>query len=213
MNDSLPKWDLPWGWFGPYNNNELAIVSEVEDPPMMWFASKHGGSLGSLTFGRQRPDGRLEAMILIQGKQDERTKGASGNASLTGELTVHIRNGAAAPGNDDAQFIKVLELRHDGCWIIGMDGHAPSFPVPNHPAVDPVEPTAPPAPEPVDTSLHFNYRGSNYDVHAGDFATMEYIFKVKLDASDVRSYHDGNLSWQEVYEKFLRKVANDDVSR
>jgi hypothetical protein len=50
-------------------------------------------------------------------------------------------------------------------------------------------------------------------VHAGDFATMEYIFKVKLDASDVRSYHDGNLSWQEVYEKFLRKVANDDVSR
>jgi hypothetical protein len=115
-NESLPKWDLTWGWIGPYNNNEVAIVSEVEDPPMLWLASRSGGSLGSLTFGRQRDDERLEAMVLFQGKQDERTKGMGNPFALTGEFTMHIRDGSRG-GGDDAQFVKVIEARHNRVCI------------------------------------------------------------------------------------------------
>lgn len=84
---------------------------------------------------------------------------------------------------------------------------------PNHVPPPPVPPSTPnPTPE-VDTSVHFNYLGTNYDVHAGDFDAMTHIFKVLLDASDITAYHNGNLSWEGVLAKYLRKVDGDNVSR
>lgn len=103
---------LPWGWYGPYNNNEWATVSQVGDPPGSWWASREGPSLGFNCFGRERSDGRLECLVLVQGKQDERTRGLPAPHSLTGELTWHIRDGSRG-GGDDAQFVKVMEMRHD----------------------------------------------------------------------------------------------------
>lgn len=120
---STPRFDrvsLPWGWFGPYNNNEIAVVSQVGDPPGYWVASREGTSLGFHCFGRERSDGRLECLVLIQGKQDERTRGLGHPYNLTGELTIHIRDGSRG-GGDDAQFVKVGQLRHDGYCLVGSD--------------------------------------------------------------------------------------------
>jgi hypothetical protein len=204
--------NTPWGWFGPYNQNEVAIVSNVGDPPMLWLASESGMSLGSVTFGRTRPDGKLEALVLFQGKQDERTRDLTGPAALTGEFTLHIRNGAAAPGDDDKQFIKVLEARHDGVWIcgkwFGFDG---SEPVPSEPPAQP--PTVPvPPPAPADKSLHFNWKGRNWDVEYGDLDTMAMIFGFRLDQSDyVQFRNDGDFEY--ILALYLRKSEGDNVSR
>lgn len=70
-----------------------------------------------------------------------------------------------------------------------------------------------PQPDPVEEQgLRFNYLGQPYVVDAGDFAAMEHIFKVSLDASDEDAYHSGRLSWEGVLKKFQAKVADDNVS-
>jgi hypothetical protein len=186
-----------WGWFGPYNKNEVAIVSNVGDPPMLWLASESGMSLGSITFGRTRPDGKLEALVLFQGKQDERTRDLTGPAALTGEFTLHIRNGAAAPGDDDKQFIKIIEARHDGVWIcgkwFGFDGSEPDVPPSVEPPTQPPVVT-PPAPVEPPPPAHkyvagFHQGGKWWEVEAGDFFTLKNIFGFDLDRSEKEEYY------------------------
>lgn len=112
---------LSWGRieFGP---NEVTIVSTVDDPPGVRLASPTG-SLGKVSFNRLRPDGQQEEMVLIQGKADERER--DNPNSLSGEMTVHIRNGNIQ--NADDGMIKVMELRHDGVWILGMQTSVPQI--------------------------------------------------------------------------------------
>lgn len=103
---------MPWGW-AEFTNNELLLVSTVPDPPKVYMGAQGGGSMGALSFGRLRSDGRLEEMVLLQGKQDERYRGTD---RLTGELTIHVRDHNPAL-NDDAQMKLVMELRHDRILI------------------------------------------------------------------------------------------------
>jgi hypothetical protein len=186
-----------WGWFGPYNKNEVAIVSNVGDPPMLWLASRSGGSLGSITFGREREDGRLEALVLIQGKQDERTRDLTGPAALCGEVTIHIRKGDTALGNDDAEFVKIFEARHDGVWIcgkwFGFDGSEPDVPPSIEPPTTPSEPPvvvpAPPVEPPHKYVAGFHQGGKWWEVEAGDFYTLRQIFGFDLDKSEKEEYY------------------------
>lgn len=114
----MQRIDLEYGYV-VFEGNEIHIVSTVDDPPQVFLASLPGSlSKGGLTFGQIRPDGKIEGMVLIQGKQDERYRSDPNN--LTGELTVHIRHWQ--PGvSDDQQFVKVLEVRHDGIKAKGFN--------------------------------------------------------------------------------------------
>ena len=85
--------------------NEVSIVSVDEDPPKLRLASPSGLYLGCISFGRLRPDGRQEELVLISGKQDERTRNDPNNYS--GEITISIRDGANP--NADAGMNQVME--------------------------------------------------------------------------------------------------------
>jgi len=100
---------MPWGYV-EIDNNEVSVISTVADPPKLRMAASEGGSMGALSFGRLRPDGRQEEMVLIQGKQDERYRNNPDN--YTGEVTIHVRDHDPAL-TDDAQMRLVMELRHD----------------------------------------------------------------------------------------------------
>lgn len=111
------KFELDYGYV-IFRGNEIHIFSTIDDPPQVYIASNSGISLGGMTFGRAREDGRtIDGMVLIQGKQDERTR--DNPKSLAGELTIHVRDGDLSK-SDDAQFVKVLEIRHDSVWIKGI---------------------------------------------------------------------------------------------
>mgnify|MGYP001602127755 CR=1 FL=1 len=107
---------LEWGRI-EFSKNEVSLISTVEDPPKVRLAAAAGLSLGAATFNRLRPDGVQEELILIQGKQDERTRGDPTN--LAGEITIHINDGR---GLGDASMVKVMEIRHDSVWIKGING-------------------------------------------------------------------------------------------
>lgn len=110
--------EMGWGYV-VLEGNECHIVSTTDDPPQIFLATPAGTlSKGGLTFGQIRPDGKIEGMVLIQGKQDERFRDDPNN--LTGELTWHVRHWQ--PGvSDDAQFVKVLEARFDGIKAKGFN--------------------------------------------------------------------------------------------
>lgn len=109
--------NLDWGYI-EFSNNEVSVVSTVDDPPKIRCASALGLSLGALSFGRLRSDGRINEMVLVQGKQDERTRhlDPSNPLTLAAEITIHINNG----GDQDANMVRVLEMRHDTVWIKGI---------------------------------------------------------------------------------------------
>ena len=94
---------LPWGYIEA-SNNEVSIVSLVDDPPGLRLASVTG-SLGKLSFNLLRADGVQEELVLIQGKQDRRFANAFG-----GEITIHLRQPFV---DGDAAMTEVLTLRHD----------------------------------------------------------------------------------------------------
>lgn len=84
-------------------------------------------------------------------------------------------------------------------------------PAPPQPDPSPL-PTPQPEPDPLDGYSQFVYKGILYTVKIGDFPTMEGIFKVKLDRSDMEAYESGAMTWGQVIDKFFAKVADDDVS-
>lgn len=99
-----------------FEGNELLVVSTVPDPPKVRLASPSGLSLGAVSFNRLRPDGRQEEMILIQGKQDERTRHlpVTDPRTYAAELTIHMnRGGEKKPGESDT-MVRILEARYDG---------------------------------------------------------------------------------------------------
>ena len=98
---------MPWGHIEVDTNEVSIICTEQADPPALRLAVAAGGSLGKLSFNRLRPDGRQEETVLLQGKIDERAP-----ASLSGELTLHIRRDDPALG-DDQQMRLILTFRND----------------------------------------------------------------------------------------------------
>ena len=114
---------LPWGYvdFGPPGyDNEVLIVSTVDDPPKVRMAAPFGGGLGALSYNRLRQDGRLEEVVLLQGKVDERYRppeqgGTSTNGTeLVGELRLDLRRPSRAGDTDDKRMIPIFQMRHDG---------------------------------------------------------------------------------------------------
>lgn len=112
--------DMAYGYV-ILSGNEVRIGSTVPapgDPPKLRLESIAGGSFGGVTFAKVREDGVPEEMVLIQGKQDERVR--DNPLDFSGELTVHVRHWQ--PGlSDDAQMVKVMEMRHDGVKIKGIN--------------------------------------------------------------------------------------------
>lgn len=107
--------NLPWGYV-EYRSNEIYIVSTISDPPKVRQASIEGISLGAMSWGRLRPDGEIDEMVLIQGKQDERTR--QDPNSRAGEFTIHVNDGQGTNGDG---MVPVVEGRHDGVRIKGIN--------------------------------------------------------------------------------------------
>lgn len=101
--------------FIEYGGNEVTVASRIDDPPKYRLAAPFGLSLGAVTGSRLRPDGGQDEMAILQFKQDERTR-ADPN-SRVGEMSFLLRKGAS--GNDDADFVEVMIVRHDGIWVHG----------------------------------------------------------------------------------------------
>lgn len=114
MAEKSGRIELDFGYV-LYGGNEITIVSTVEDPPKLRFASAAGLSLGAFSFNRLRPDGGQTEMVLFQGKQDERFRNDPNNP--TAEMTIHLNNG----GDQDSNMVPVMELRHDGVRIKGIN--------------------------------------------------------------------------------------------
>lgn len=109
------RFDMPWGYV-ELTNNEVYIVSTIGDPPKVRQASPEGISLGAMSWGRLRPDGQIDEMVLVQGKQDERYRADPANRAA--EMTIHLNDGK---GNGDASMIAVAEIRHDGMRLRGIN--------------------------------------------------------------------------------------------
>lgn len=104
---------LPYGYI-ELHGNEVVVGSTIDDPPKWRLETQMGvhSGAGCLTFGKRRPDGGREEMVLICAGKDER----AGSHELTGELVFSIRK--YVPGTpDDGQFKKVLRLRYDSIGI------------------------------------------------------------------------------------------------
>lgn len=72
--------DLPFGYVGTYDDNEIEIVSTIADPPKVRLAVEDGrveGNLGFVSFNVKRADGRHEEWCGIGGRLiHDRTAGA-----------------------------------------------------------------------------------------------------------------------------------------
>lgn len=63
--------DLPRGYVGTYDDNEVEIVSTMADPPKLRLAVDAGkveSNLGAVSFNLRRPDGRHEEYGLVMGR-------------------------------------------------------------------------------------------------------------------------------------------------
>lgn len=108
--------DMQWGYV-QFVGNEVIIRSTVNDPPKVRLEAARG-SLGGVSFNMIRPDGKAEEVVLLQGKQDERSRNCSNRAPIySGEMTIHIRDGLDTRGDG---MKLVARLRHDSLWLLGM---------------------------------------------------------------------------------------------
>lgn len=71
---------LPWGYLESYDDNEIAIVSTIPDPPKVRLAvqaERVESNLGAVSFNLRRPDGRHEEYGLVMGRlTPDRQEGA-----------------------------------------------------------------------------------------------------------------------------------------
>lgn len=174
---------LPGGEVRFEGLNEVSIVSTVEDPPKLRQAAPWPSlGLGCLTGNRLRPDGGQEEMVLIQFKQGERTRSDRNN--LSGEITIHIRNGAVEDA--DKGMVLVAVLRHDGCWFLN-----PSFSAPpdGGGGAPPPPPDPSPEPPPPDyVALHGEYVKSEYEKAFGRQPDLDELYS---DSENVHKYGEG----------------------
>ncbi len=114
---SVQHFDMPWGYV-ELSNNEVSIVSTVPDPPKVRMAAPEGISLGAMSWGRLRADGHtIDEMVLVQGKQDERTRALGRPYNLAGEFTIHLNDG----GDQDANMVPVVQGRWDCVMVKGIN--------------------------------------------------------------------------------------------
>lgn len=119
LHSEQTRWNMAWGYI-ELTNNEVNIISMVGDPPKVRMAAPVGISLGALSWGRLREDGRtIDEMVLVQGKQDERTRaaGVPYPYNLAGEFTIHLNNG----GNQDSNLVPVVQGRWDCVMVKGIN--------------------------------------------------------------------------------------------
>ena len=113
--------NLPWGYI-EYSNNEISIVSTVDDPSGVRLAAAAGGSLGKISFNRLRSDGVQEEVALLQGKIDERYRSPE---QLVGELRLDLRKPS---GGDEGGMAPIFIARHDGIqFFVPTTASAPEF--------------------------------------------------------------------------------------
>jgi hypothetical protein len=181
---------LPWGW-ARLGNNELHLVSTKKDPPLVVQGSIAGISIGGFAFGRLRNDGsgKIDQMVLVQGKQNELTR--NNPSSLAGEFTVHVHDGKVhlnpdGSVNNDMSMRKIIEGRHDGVWLKGIsagEGLPPG--PPDNPSGPVVE--LPPLVGGDD------YPPGAFGIPIGDFTALEAFYG--FESEDHQHYADGDMPW------------------
>ena len=107
---SLPQGQIETG------NNEVSIVSTVDDPSGIRLASSTPEpGLGHVSGNALRSDGAQEMVCMIQLKRWEATR-QMGSANLHGAMEFWIRDPRKG-GTDDSQFVKAFTVEPDGIHL------------------------------------------------------------------------------------------------
>jgi hypothetical protein len=120
------EFELPDGYFKPTGQNEVTLVSTVDDPPKFRLGKKisdlWGRALGCLSFNNVRADGSEDELVLIQGKETETFWNGEKNGG--GELWVGFKepNG----GSDDSSMLTGLVANWSG-WHFHQPIYAPNL--------------------------------------------------------------------------------------
>src|SRR5678816_3454215 len=104
MNIPMPEGEVQIG-NEAVGRNGIRVRSNTPDPAEVVLESISGAG-GKFAGAEARSDGNREEFVLVQFKKDERTRGTG---ELSGEITVHIRDGRITDPN--ACWIKVFEVR------------------------------------------------------------------------------------------------------
>tara|TARA_R110000868_G_scaffold181331_4_gene422247 strand:+ start:5838 stop:6425 length:588 start_codon:yes stop_codon:yes gene_type:complete len=104
------------------SQNEVSIISTIDDPPAIRFASP-GGGLGKFSGNVIDANGRQEEVVLMQFKNAERDRGTS-DEFKGGAMTLHLKNPHVS---DDAGMVKIFEADYAGITFCvpvtqGVDG-------------------------------------------------------------------------------------------
>lgn len=100
--------------FLQFATNELRVNSKEEDPAAVRGGAPSGIALIKFSGDRLTflPEGtRHDEMVLVQFKQDERTR--DNPDCLWGEATVHMRG----PEGDEGGMYHIATIRHDGIQL------------------------------------------------------------------------------------------------
>jgi len=127
--------DLPFGWVGTYDDNEVEIVSTKADPPKLRLAidaDKVESNLGAVSFNLRRPDGRHEELALVQGRLTADKQ--------AGAVYIAVRPPGGAGVKEVAYFDSRTAQFRVGSWMLSFqeDGNLVVYDVSNAWATTPV---------------------------------------------------------------------------
>lgn len=119
--------DLPFGWVGTYDDNEVEIVSTIKDPPKVRLAvdaDKVESNLGAVSFNLRRSDGRHEEYGLVMGRLTADRSGGAIYLAVRPSPSQGVREVAYFDSNTIVLFggKLVLVKQGDGNFVLYVDG-------------------------------------------------------------------------------------------
>lgn len=86
--------DLPFGYVGTYDANEIEIVSTIKDPPKIRLvvdADKVESNLGCVSFNTRRPDGEHDEHAYVMGRLTADKQGGALYLGVRAPGSQHVR--------------------------------------------------------------------------------------------------------------------------